>query len=404
MPPKKILFCESNADGTVGGSFFSLLFLINGLDKSRYEPRVIFYRDHALVPRYRESGIPTYIFEKPKPFQFSRYSSSVPVIGRLLGAFMSIPQRILNVMRFLLIPAMRNAVYLKRNKIDLVHLNNSVIRNNEWMIAALLTGTRCITHERGINNHFPFLARMLAKRINAVICISQAVKDNMVARGISPDNLIVIHNGLDPDQIKAKRPSSEILQMFNIPDNAPVIGIVGNIKEWKGQETVVRSVAILNNSYPNIRCFLVGDTAPADRYYEDRLRTLIDELGIKDNIIFTGYQTDVADFLNAMDIVIHASILPEPFGRVLIDAMAMRKPLVGAGDGAVPEIISENNTGLMFKPGDHEDLARAVGVLLADPALAAEMGIRGFDRLTKEFHINANIASTQKLYESFFSD
>lgn len=95
---------------------------------------------------------------------------------------------------------------------------------------------------------------------------------------------------------------------------------------------------------------------------------------------------------------------PEPFGRVLIEAMAMKKPLIGARAGAVQEIILEQETGLTFKPDDEVELARQMLILLGDPAKALEMGAKGYRRLMSEFHINRNIQDTMALYREIFGD
>ena len=100
-----------------------------------------------------------------------------------------------------------------------------------------------------------------------------------------------------------------------------------------------------------------------------------------------------------MDIVIHASILPEPFGRVLIEAMAMHKPLIASNDGAVPEIVQNGITGITFPPGNADELANAIMYLLDNPDIAREMGESGYERLITMFHIDENARKTQSLYE-----
>jgi glycosyltransferase involved in cell wall biosynthesis len=176
------------------------------------------------------------------------------------------------------------------------------------------------------------------------------------------------------------------------------LGIVGNIKEWKGQETVVRSIAILRKTFPNVKCLLVGDTSEGDRYYEKRIRDLIDRMGLSRHIIFTGYQRNVPDYINVMDILIHASINPEPFGRVLLEGMSLKKPLVGANGGAVPEIVEEGVSGLTFIPGDPEGLAAAISSIASDRGRMKRMGEMGYLRLMERFHIRQNLESTERIY------
>jgi len=226
----------------------------------------------------------------------------------------------------------------------------------------------------GINNSFPYLARYFGKRLHAIICISDAVKKNMNAHGVDYENIITIHNGFDPDTAVVRTAPDVIRERHGIREGDLTLGIVGNIKEWKGQETVVRSIDIIRKSFPNVKCLIVGDTSEGDRYYEKRIRDLIGRLDLTRNIIFTGFQKNVPDYINVMDILIHASIDPEPFGRVLLEGMALKKPLVGANGGAVPEIVEEGVTGLTFVPGDPESLALAISSIASDRARMKRMG------------------------------
>lgn len=399
MPRKKILYCEGNTDSSVGGSHFSLFYLVEGLDKSHYDPIVVFHRDNRLIPMYREAGLDTRIFSIRQPFRFSNKVLSFPVLNWPLRVL----QAMVNLWRMVLVPAVRCALYLRANHVDLVHLNNTIIRNHHWMLGATLAGAKCVSHERGINEHISWFSHLMVKNLAAIICISHAVRDNLVRRGVDTKKLVVVYNALDANRVHVKADSLEVRKRHQIEADSLVIGMVGNIKEWKGQDIVIRAIGHLRERWPRLRCLLVGDTALEDKYFEDRLRLLVTKLGVDENIIFTGYQANVADYMNAMDVVIHASITPEPFGRVLLEAMALKKPLVGANAGAVPEIIQHGETGMLSAPGDDQMLARHVAELLQDPNLARVMGEKGFLRLLQEFGIKSNVFGTQALYERIFS-
>jgi glycosyltransferase involved in cell wall biosynthesis len=151
--------------------------------------------------------------------------------------------------------------------------------------------------------------------------------------------------------------------------------------------------------HPSVRCLLVGATAPADQTFEDELRNLVMALGLNEHVVFAGFHRNVMDVLMLADVVVHASILPEPFGRVILEAMACRKPVIATKAGGVPEIIDEGRTGLMFPPGDCEALAAAILDLLADRARAARFGEAGFQRVNERFHIARNAEQTVRLYD-----
>jgi glycosyltransferase involved in cell wall biosynthesis len=389
----RILFCETNVDGTIGGSYYSLLYLVKGLDRSRYRATVLFSRDHGLMPAFHEAGAETIIWPPDAPFTFaSRLPAPLKVPALVL-------QKGLNFTLGYLYPVLARARFLMAQNITIVHLNNSIKKNHEWMAAAKLAGRLCVTHERGINDSYGAAARFFGKRLDAIICISRAVHDNMAERGANFPNIVTIHNGLDPAVMQIKTPPAELRAAWGIEPSAPVIAMIGNIKQWKGQETVVRAVDRIRRSHPAVRCLFVGDTSPADQYYDTAVRALVAELGLESSVIFTGYQRNVADFLMMSDVVVHASVLPEPFGRVILEAMACRKPVVGSRGGAITELVEEGQSGLTFTPGDSEQLADAVARVIGNPAEAQRLGQNGYDRLIREFHVDRNVESTENLYE-----
>jgi glycosyltransferase involved in cell wall biosynthesis len=114
---------------------------------------------------------------------------------------------------------------------------------------------------------------------------------------------------------------------------------------------------------------------------------LIDEAGIGANVRFTGYQADPAGFVSMMSIVIHASIVPEPFGMVVLEAMAQRKPVIGSRAGGVVEMVVDGETGYTFPPGHHATLARGLIGLLNVPDRARRMGEAGYRRLVESLTI-----------------
>lgn len=393
MTRKRILYCEGNLDSSVGGSHFSLFYLVESLDKLRYEPVIVFHRDNRLIPMYQQAGLDTRIFPYRSALRLAPGLKRLPGLGRLLQLGLNG----VNIFRMILLPGWRCARYLKTHRIDLVHLNNTIVRNHHWMLGARLAGVKCISHERGINENISWISRVFARGLAAIVCISVSVRDNLQAQGIGEGKLVIVHNGLDPKKVRAKVDAAEIKKRYGIATGSPIVGIVGNIKEWKGQDVVARAVARLRDRWPDLRCFLVGDI-DVDPSYEEKLRTLVREQGLQDNIVFTGYQSNVADFVNVMDIVIHASVLPEPFGRVLLEGMAMRKPLIGSRGGAVPEIVQEGVTGFMFIPGDDAELARCMALLLEDKDRARRLGEAGYQRAAQEFGIERNVQKTEALY------
>lgn len=383
---KRVLYVEGNVDGTVGGSYFSLFYLVSNLDRSRYEPIVVFAADTPLLPKFHAAGVRTMI--RPLP----------PAV-RLPGTPGRLIAKIVNFWRGMVAEPLRLAELLRRERIHLVHLNNSIVRNHSWMVGAMLAGVPCVTHERGINERFSTRARLLGRRLKAVVCISAAVRDNFVARGLGGLPLITIHNGLDPASMRVTRLAEDVRSELGVGLDQRLVGMIGNIKRWKGQDVVIRAIGLLRDEFPALTCVLVGDSSPADAAYRQEVDGLTDELALRGRILITGYRTDVANYVAALDVQIHASVAPEPFGRVLLEGMALSKPLVASGGGAVPEIVVDGETGLLFEPGNPAALASALRSLLAEPARAEAMGRAGRERLEAEFSIRHNVHETLAMYD-----
>jgi len=390
--PRKVLYCESNVDGTIGGSHYCLLWLVQNLDRSAFTPLVVFYEDHALVPRFKEVA-ETMVLPQADPVTWGAGK------GGLLALPLGVLRRGVNFVKFL--KRVGGYVsFLKQHDIALVHQNNSIKRHNDWMLASIVAGVPCIAHERGINRHFSWGERQLGRRMKMIIPMSKSIMDFMVKGGVSPDNIRVLYDGLDPARVRPQRTPEALRQEFGVGPDQPVIGIVGNVREWKGQETVVRALIAVLKAHPDVVCFFVGATTPWDTAYREKLDRLIADAGIGANVRFTGYQADPASFVNMMSIVMHASIEPEPFGMVVLEAMAQRKPIVGSRAGGVVEMVVEGQTGYTFPPGDHAELARRLIELLGDPARASRMGDAGYQRLLDSFSIEQYMNGIHSVYHS----
>lgn len=400
MDPVKVLYYEGNPDGTVGGSYFSLLYLVEAVDRSRYHPVVTFRREIPFVQRFRDAGVDVRVLSGHRPIGAGWINApALRALGPLrrgLKAFVSA----LNLAKFFLVTVPACALFLTRHRIQLVHANNSVTRGHELMLGAMLARVPVVTHERGINSSFSGLTRFCAPRLAAVLCISEAVRANLRDNGVTSENLVIVHNAVDPARVRPRRTAEDVRAELGIASDQPVVAMVGNLRRWKGQHVVVEAMATVAARVPNVVCLLVGDATEADRPYEQELRARVEQLKLTSVVRFTGYRDNVADFVNLADVAIHASILPEPFGRVLLEAMALKKPIVGASGGAVPEIVVHGETGLVVPEGNADALANAVVQLLDDRGAAREMGSRGYERLITQFGIRENVARTERVYAS----
>lgn len=384
--PVKVLYCESSADGTIGGSHYCLLYLLEHLDRAQFEPLTVFYEEHAIASRFRAVS-ETVIYPQDAPV---RWGQNGPL---------ALLRKLVNLGKFGA-TVTGNVAFIRRHGIQLVHLNNSITRHQNWMLAARLAGVPCIVHERGLSVSYSPTDKAYARRVAAIIPMSAWIRDHMVERGVPGDNIRVMYDGLDPAHVMVRVPAAEMRRAWQLTMDQRVIGIVGNIRPWKGQETVAKAFIEIASSCPDVVCFFVGKTTPADEAYLAGLQRRIADAGLEHRVRFTGYQQDVPSLMNLMDIVIHASVEPEPFGMVVLEGMAQRKPVVGSRAGGVVEMVVDGQTGFTFPPGDSHQLATHLATLLADSARAQAMGNAGYERLLQSFTMQQYMRNIHETYRA----
>ena len=200
--------------------------------------------------------------------------------------------------------------------------------------------------------------------------------------------LVTIHNGVAiPDDAELEREGERARHLrgeLGWVDN-PVIAIVGRLQGWKGQETFLRAAALVLQRIPSARFLVVGGAILGwEGDYEAQLKDLARELRLGDSVRFVGHQSDVGPWYSAADVVVNASI-GEPFGMVVIEAMARCKPLVVTDSGGIPEIVTDGQEGLLVPAVHPEPMAGALCRLVNDRPLALALGSHGRSRVLAEF-------------------
>lgn len=233
---------------------------------------------------------------------------------------------------------------------------------------------------------------------SAVVAISEATRE-VIARDCGADEKCrVIHNGLSIDSIEQRLAESRPREELGLSEATPLAGMVAQLVPWKGHRHFLTAVGLVAEQLPGARFLIVGADLFGDHAeYEAELHQLARELGIEDKVTFTGYRQDALSLINALDVL----VLPsenEPFGRVLLEAMACAKPVVAFDSGGPREIVVEQETGYLVPPESAEDLAEAAVRLLLDRPAAREMGEKGKQRLRDEFSGQKHAEEIEKLY------
>jgi glycosyltransferase involved in cell wall biosynthesis len=259
-------------------------------------------------------------------------------------------------------------------------------------LAARGAGLPAVYWQQGIPGHTA--VDVVAGRVpaTAVVCSSEAAV--VAQRRLSPHRQIVkIALGIPLEKVAAAQGSGKQIRLSLGWDSHQLIGIVGRLEPWKGQETFLRSAAIVARDRREARFVVVGGAILGwEGSYPDDLRALAAELGIADRVHFAGHQDDPYAWLDALDVVVHASI-GEPFGLVVVEAMALGKPLVAAAEGGPLEIVEDGANGVLVAPGRPEPLAAAVERLLDEPGTAARLGAAA--------RVRAQLFSEERMASSF---
>lgn len=158
------------------------------------------------------------------------------------------------------------------------------------------------------------------------------------------------------------------------PRGSNIIGMVGRLAEWKGQHVFLQALAELHREFPDVRGRIVGSAMFGEDAYGQRLRHLVDELDLQGVVTFTGFVDRVEDELAELDVLVHASVVPEPFGQVVVEGMAAGLPVVATNAGGPAEVITDETDGLLVPPGDVPALVAALRRLVVGRELRATLG------------------------------
>jgi glycosyltransferase involved in cell wall biosynthesis len=378
--PATVLFYDHTAK--LGGGEIALFHLLANLDKGRYRPIAVLGEEGALAEKLRKEEIEVCIMPLPGGLGDTRKDSLGTGSLLKLGAI------------FLLLGycwKLRN--FIRQRGVDLVH-TNSLKADLIGGIAGRLAGVPVVWHvrDRIENDYLPPVVTTAFRQFcriipTFVVSNSAATMQTLRIRGRGKRAVIhsghalvegataVVHDGVVPASMGVKR------------KGGIRVGMVGRLTRWKGQHIFLQAVADVRPRFPGARFQIVGSAMFGEEAYEEEIRALANHLGLANCVEFTGFRSDVLQLVEEMDVLVHASITGEPFGQVIVEAMAAGKPVVATNGGGVPEIVRHGVTGLLVPMGDAEAMARAICELLADPVRAEQMGLAGRDRVLRRFTV-----------------
>ena len=215
-----------------------------------------------------------------------------------------------------------------------------------------------------------------------------------IEAGGEADKVRIVYNGFDPAKARIYEPGAAARLRAELGlGPQPLVGLFGRLSEWKGQHVFLDAIAAMEG----VQAVIVGGALFGQEAYEARIREQASRLGLDGRVRFLGFRPDVPELMAAMDVVAHTSIVAEPFGRVVVEAMMCGRPVVATRGGGVTEIIRDGETGLLVPPGNASALAAAISRILSQPALAERLARKGRKDVSQRFSLEETCRSVSAL-------
>ncbi len=393
MSSQTILYAHSSDE--LYGSDIVLLELARRLDPARFRPVVVTPTDIAYEGRLsaalRQEGI-------------AHHALDMPVLRRRYLSAAGFPQFLRRLRRG---PSRLRAL-CQQEGVGLIHSNPAgggggapaagggapARLPHLWHIHEI------VEHPRLVRKLLAAMIARTSRRANThVVAISSAVAAHLLADQPSlSSRLTVIHDAVDSKRFHPDNDGSRLRQTWNVGPSDVLVGMVGRISAWKGQEVFLRALAQARVRAPELRGVIVGDIVPGETRLKQSLLALSADLGLTEQVVWAGFCADAPQVMAALDVLALPSVRPEPFGMVVLEAMATARPVIAAGHGGPLETVVAGETGLLVPPANPTALADALADLAANPALRAGLGARARTRAQAAFSFQAHISAFQNLY------
>lgn len=374
----------------MGGAEHNLLNLVTSFSVLDVQPTILTTPGGPLVERLRGKNIPVQLFTLSEQTKF--VAREQLGAGLLRTALQRLPElwSVQSQLRSLLAGLEPDIV--QTNSLKAHVLGSLAVAGTSrpiiWHLQDLPT-------QRG--NSLPLLEICAALVKPRIVCISKAVMADLSPR--LQKYACVIYNGIDSDAVRqrSKVYGQNIRTAFGVPADAPLIGVVAHLIPWKGHRHLLAAFSQLQSRFPNLYCLCVGGEILQFAGQKAALQAEAERLGVAHRVFFTGQRDDTAQIMSAFDFLVVPSE-HEPFGLVLVEAMALAKPVVATRSGGIPEIVCEAETGSMVSVADSTALAEKIAYYLDHPDLARQAGEAGYRRVERCFTLKTMAEKFAILY------
>lgn len=379
----KIFFCETSNDGTTGGSHSCMYNLIRHSNRERFHFTVGFFSENSYVQKYRDLGVNIEIMPNIPPVK-----KGIFIYRKAINWY----NRDYKLEKYL-------QSYISMSKFDIILMNNSIFESKNFVNAATRVGLPIVIWERGISKYSREDIKS-SNHVDASVAMSDAILENIHKNKFKSRIIERIYDGIDPDLFKGPFDANAIKNELKIPIDSKVIGIIGNVRIWKGQKYFIEAFKYLSPIYRNLYGLIIGGWSDYDHEYIESLRLMVKDAGLTDRIRFLGYRKDTPALLSILNIFVHASIEPEPFGMVLPEAMASKVPVIATNFGGPLEIFDAGECGALVPPEDGRAIADECIKYFSDDIYRSNIVDKAYKRLHEKFHIDKTVHQVGQLLET----
>ncbi|MDA8235325.1 MAG: glycosyltransferase [Clostridia bacterium] len=356
--------------GEIGGAEIHILHLLKNLDRQIFDIRLCCLFPRPFAQAAEEAGIPVDVINMKNKFNLLAVARMIKII--------------------------------KERRIDIVH-THGVRANLVGRLGAKLAGVKHIvtTVHSILEQDYPApLARFANKvmekltegYVERFVTVSDLLKKDLQTKGINPDKVVTIYNGINPEDFQSDRVATDVRGRFRIPVEVPVVGIIARMHPVKGHGVFLQAAKEVLTQLPQA-CFLIVGSG----FHRPWVEAEAERLGLRKNVIFTGFMDDIPGVLAALDVLVISS-LSEGFGLTAVEAMAMGVPVVATRVGGLPEIITHKENGLLVPAGDAGKMAKEILWLLENPVAGEAMAQKGRATVAEKFTVQGMAQQTQALY------
>lgn len=364
----------TNLTGSIGGAERSLLLMVKKL-RNQFDMNVACPNSGPLSAELSSMQIQWY--KLPSPTKHS-YSSPLSLWYWFKTTF-----RLIKI--------------ILKTKPDIIHAN-SFYAGPASIIASILTRKKLLAHDRDLAD-FGYLSKLLARSCKKIIAVSYSVRNALVAEGVNPDKIEVIYNGVDNDLPLNLNNTSKT----NHNKSDFVFAHVGQFVPWKNHILFLKAAVLVGQNMTNARFLIIGDNISGrDNAYKNSILNYAKNCPIADRIEFLGWQENIDELWRQIDCLVHTAER-EPFGRVIIEAMANKIPVVAVDSCGPGEIIQNGKTGILVPADNAKLLCETMLKIAGDKKFADELANAGFECAVSEFTCEQTAGHIKDIYNEVLS-